>query len=224
MSRQSSKLPWTWMSWASWAIAWPSLPIAILPSGTSTAAVMPACAAYAAADADVLPVDAQMTAFAPCSIAFETAMVMPRSLNDPVGFMPSYLTQTFAPVRAESAGARMSGVPPSPRVTTASRRSRPRRSPYSCSTPRHCVCHVRLLRLADTLTTALTTSLALRRRRCRGERLLAGLVGADHEASDGRAVLVVGATVCSTVSTETPRSARMRRRSRARPAGRRPRA
>ena len=45
ISRQSSKLPRTWMSRASWATAWLSLPIAILPSGTRTAAVMPACAA-----------------------------------------------------------------------------------------------------------------------------------------------------------------------------------
>ena len=45
MSRQSSKLPCTWMSWALCAMAWLSLPIAILPSGTSTAAVMPACVA-----------------------------------------------------------------------------------------------------------------------------------------------------------------------------------
>ena len=45
ISRQSSKLPCTCSSCALWAIAWASLPIAILPSGTSTAAVMPACAA-----------------------------------------------------------------------------------------------------------------------------------------------------------------------------------
>ena len=32
---------------------------------------------------------------------------MPRSLNEPVGFIPSNLTQTFAPVRAESASAGM---------------------------------------------------------------------------------------------------------------------
>ena len=38
-----------------------------------------------------------MIAFAPCSTAFETAIVMPRSLKEPVGFMPSNLTHTFAP-------------------------------------------------------------------------------------------------------------------------------
>jgi hypothetical protein len=39
----------------------------------------------------VLPVDAQITALAPASAAFEIAMVMPRSLNDPVGLAPSTL-------------------------------------------------------------------------------------------------------------------------------------
>ena len=63
--RQSSKLPSTWSRVAPWAIAWLSLPIAILPSGTSTPQVMPALVAYAAADALVLPVDAQITALAP---------------------------------------------------------------------------------------------------------------------------------------------------------------
>ena len=35
--------------------------------------------------------EAQITALAPDSTAFEMAIVMPRSLNDPVGFMPSNL-------------------------------------------------------------------------------------------------------------------------------------
>ena len=43
--RQTSKLPSTWMSVAPWAIAWLSLPMAILPSGTRTAQVMPALVA-----------------------------------------------------------------------------------------------------------------------------------------------------------------------------------
>ena len=43
------------------------------------------------AEAEVLPVEAQMMASAPSSTAFETAMVMPRSLKLPVGFMPSNL-------------------------------------------------------------------------------------------------------------------------------------
>ena len=50
------------------------------PAGVSTTAGMPARAAYAAADAAVFPVEAQITASAPSSTAFETATVMPRSL------------------------------------------------------------------------------------------------------------------------------------------------
>ncbi len=49
----------------------------------------PARAAYAAAEADVLPVDAQITTLASRSTAVEIAMVIPRSLNDPVGLSPS---------------------------------------------------------------------------------------------------------------------------------------
>ena len=45
-------------------------------------------------------------------------MVMPRSLNEPVGFAPSTLSQTLAPTRSERRGAGTSGVPPSSRVTT----------------------------------------------------------------------------------------------------------
>ena len=37
----------------------------------------------------VLPVDAQIIALAPSSAAFETAIVIPLSLNEPVGFNPS---------------------------------------------------------------------------------------------------------------------------------------
>ncbi len=98
---------------APWATAWLIFPGAILPAGTSTAHVRPAFVAYAAAEAEVLPVDAQITAFAPCAFAFVIAIVIPRSLNDPVGLRPSYLTHTSAPVIALSFSARMSGVPPS---------------------------------------------------------------------------------------------------------------
>src|SRR6187431_2472751 len=97
---------------------------------------MPACAAYAAADAEVLPVEAQMIAFAPCSMARDTATVMPRSLKDPVGFMPSNLTQTSVPVRRDSAGAGSNGVPPSPSVMTVEVSVTPSRSAYSRRTPR----------------------------------------------------------------------------------------
>ena len=77
------------------------MPIAIFPFGIRTAGVMPALTAYAAAEAEVFPVDAQITAFAPSSAALEIAMVIPRSLNDPVGFRPSYLIQTLLPSSSE---------------------------------------------------------------------------------------------------------------------------
>ncbi len=67
----------------------------------------------------MLPVDAQITPFAPPASAAVTAIVMPRSLNEPVGFAPSTLRYTSQPVRSERCGAGSSGVPPSPRVTTS---------------------------------------------------------------------------------------------------------
>ena len=45
----------------------------------------------AAAEADVFPVEAQATALAPSSTAFDTARVMPRSLNEPLGLQLSSL-------------------------------------------------------------------------------------------------------------------------------------
>ena len=58
-----------------------------------------------------------MTAWAPSSTALETATTMPRSLNEPVGFMPSYFTYRFGtPMRAPMWSIRTSGVKPSPRL------------------------------------------------------------------------------------------------------------
>jgi hypothetical protein len=59
-----------------------------------------------------------MTAFEPSSTALEMATVMPRSLKEPVGFSPSYLSSTLASSRSERYGAGSSGVPPSRNVTT----------------------------------------------------------------------------------------------------------
>jgi len=78
-------------------IAWANLPIAILPCGTSTAEIIPAFTAYADALAEVLPVDAQITARAPSSAALLIAIVMPRSLKEPVGLAPSNFSQTSQP-------------------------------------------------------------------------------------------------------------------------------
>jgi hypothetical protein len=68
----------------------------------------------------VLPVEAHISAVAPWSIALETATVIPRSLNDPVGFTPSFLTKTSQPrpTRALNFGENTSGVLPSPSEIT----------------------------------------------------------------------------------------------------------
>ena len=52
---------------------------------------------YALKDADVFPVDAHATAFALTRRACVSATVMPRSLNDPVGFAPSHLKYSSTP-------------------------------------------------------------------------------------------------------------------------------
>ena len=53
----------------------------------------------------------------PASTAFVTATLIPRSLNDPVGFAPSHLSQSSTPSRSDRRGACSSGVLPSPSVT-----------------------------------------------------------------------------------------------------------
>jgi hypothetical protein len=79
----------------------------------------------------VLPVDAQMTARAPSSTAFETATVMPRSLYEPVGLDASHFSQSSTPSRSLSRGTARRGVEPSPSEITGvapvtGRRSRKR--------------------------------------------------------------------------------------------------
>src|SRR5205823_11223236 len=68
---------------------------------------------------EVFPVDAQMIAFAPRSSALDTAKVMPRSLNEPVGLTPSFLTKTSQsrPTTLLNCGQKFSGVFPSPKET-----------------------------------------------------------------------------------------------------------
>ena len=118
-------------------IAWASLPIAILPSGTRTAQTIPALTAYAAALAEVLPVDAQMTARAPASAALLMAMVIPRSLKDPVGLAPSYFNHTWHPVMSLMVQAYTRGVPPSRSVTTGVASLTGSQDRYSSMSPRH---------------------------------------------------------------------------------------
>ena len=108
---------------------------------------MPARAAYAAADADVLPVDAQIATLAPRSTAMEIAIVIPRSLNDPVGLRPSTLSSTRAtPARCAIRGASSNGVLPSSRVMTGVASVTGRNSRYASISPRH----------ADSVTPSLT--------------------------------------------------------------------
>ena len=54
-----------------------------------------------------------MTASAPSRTAADTAQVMPRSLNEPVGFAPSIFSHTSTPARSDSRSARINGVEPS---------------------------------------------------------------------------------------------------------------
>src|SRR5439155_3130460 len=75
------------------AVACTSVPTATYPAGRTTVHGNAARAAYAAALAAVLPVEAHSTARDPVSTAFATATTIPRSLNDPVGFAPSHLSQ-----------------------------------------------------------------------------------------------------------------------------------
>ena len=81
--------------------------------------------------------EAHTTALAPEATAAVMAMVMPRSLKEPVGFMPSTLRYTVDPVSSESFCAWTSGVPPSPRVMTFVASVTGKRSAYSRMTPRH---------------------------------------------------------------------------------------
>src|SRR5947209_5579078 len=105
-----------------------SFELAAPPAATTITASSPARAAYAAADAAVLPVDAQTTVVAPSSTARVTATLIPRSLNEPVGFAPSHLSQTSTPNRSDRRGACRSGVLPSPSViVTAADPRRPER-------------------------------------------------------------------------------------------------
>src|SRR5207237_3957043 len=112
-----------------------SLPLAILPAGKITAQRIPARAAYAAAEADVFPVDAQIKPWAPRSTALEMATAIPRSLNEPVGFNPSHLIKTRPPIRSLNRAAKTSGVEPSPRVMIGLPSPTGRYSRYRAITP-----------------------------------------------------------------------------------------
>src|ERR687894_767435 len=116
----ASKLPSICTISAPCARTCTALPRAIFPAGTTTKHRMPARAAYAAAEAAVFPVEAQTAARLPEATARLMATVIPRSLNEAVGFIPSNFRNRRAPPGGEGGGPRTGGVPPSPMVVTAS--------------------------------------------------------------------------------------------------------
>src|SRR5580700_9734445 len=106
------------------------------PWGTTTTVRRPNRPPYAAAEALVLPVDAQMIALLPSWSAAATATTMPRSLNEPVGFSPSSLKCSDAspndgPIVSDST----QGVPPSPRLMRGACGESASRSPHRAITP-----------------------------------------------------------------------------------------
>src|ERR1700742_4413101 len=126
-----------------------------------------------------------MTAFAPRSTALDTAIVMTRSLKEPVGFMPSNLTQTLAPVRRERASAAISGVPPSPRVTMGVASEMSNRSAYSRRTPRHWLAIVLQSLDSHDGDNAPDVFIALQRGNCCRQRFFGRLVGTYDKGSGG---------------------------------------
>src|SRR4051794_41732435 len=77
-----------------------------------------------------------MTAFAPSSTALVIAIVMPRSLNDPVGLAPSTLSHTSQPVRRDSSPAGTTRGGPSCSGTPRGDRGPRSRGPQGPITPR----------------------------------------------------------------------------------------
>src|SRR5713226_7457147 len=72
--------------------AWHSITLAAgVSAGITMTAGSPAAAAYAASAPPALPAVGAARAFAPSCLARETAVVIPRALNEPVGFNPSSL-------------------------------------------------------------------------------------------------------------------------------------
>src|SRR6266849_3562547 len=72
--------------------AWHSITLAEgVSAGTTMTAGIPAAAAYAASAPPAFPAVGAAKAFAPSCLARDTAAVIPRALNEPVGFNPSSL-------------------------------------------------------------------------------------------------------------------------------------
>src|ERR1700716_2466250 len=135
-SSATSKLPFSATTLAPYISACESLFSAISPDGTTTIARTPIRAAYAAIEADVLPVDAHISTLLPPSNALATATTMPRSLKEPVGFKPSYLKyRCFRPRARPMLRLGTRGVEPSLRSTSGVEGPTGRRSRYRAMTP-----------------------------------------------------------------------------------------
>ena len=150
-----------------------------------------------------------MTALAPSSFARVMAIVMPRSLKDPVGLAPSTLRCTSQPVRSESTCAGTSGVPPSRRVTTGVVAETGSRSRYSSMIPRHwwvpLLAWVYSPSTRMMLATPRTVSSFAQRLHGPGEGRVGRAVGDDDE---GRLAIAVRSPCWRTVSMDTPCSAK----------------
>jgi hypothetical protein len=96
---------------------------------------MPALAEYAEAEAAVLPVEAQTLARLPAATALLRATVMPRSLKEAVGFIPSNFKKRRAPALFERVGASIRGVSPSPKEAIAESGISGSHRPYLLITP-----------------------------------------------------------------------------------------
>ena len=107
--------------------AWHSITLAEgVSAGITITAGIPAAAAYAASAPPAFPAVGAARAFTPSLFARVTAAVIPRALNDPVGFSPSSFTYKFSRypvphgIAAPSRFAWISGVIPSPSDTGGS--------------------------------------------------------------------------------------------------------
>src|SRR3712207_2686101 len=115
--RAWSKLPFMATTSAPYCKAWASFPMAMYPSGMRTIVLRPYLEPYAAAEAEVLPVLAHIMFLDPVSRALATAITMPLSLKEPVGFKPSYLKYRSMPKSLDRFLLRIRGVLPSYRDT-----------------------------------------------------------------------------------------------------------
>ena len=89
----------------------------------------------------MFPVEAHIMAFDPDSTALETAMVIPRSLNEPVGLSPSYFKKIdiLGFIFCASRGAGIKGVLPSCIVMTFLSSENLKKSGYSLIMPFHMI-------------------------------------------------------------------------------------